>query len=178
MDRPLTVTETDTFTRDWTGEVPLPLQLVHSTVKHEWIDEYGHLNMAHYLTICDEANWAFWNWVNAPRQTMDERSGHEYVIVENHVIYRVELAEGAPFVIETQLTDLDDKRYILFHRVLNADGDLAASNEVKCLGFDLRSRRPEPWLAPVRERLERIRETHARLGRPEQSGAGIALRRT
>src|SRR5262249_34137976 len=133
--------------------------------------------MAHYLTICDEANWAFWNWVNAPRQTIDARDGHEYVIVENHVIYRAELAEGAPFAIETPLTDLDDKRYILFHRVLAGDRELAATNEVKCLGFDLRSRRPEPWLDSVHERLDRIRDAHAPLGRPEQAGAAIGLRR-
>lgn len=169
--------ETGTYLHNWTGQVAAPLRLVHSTVKREWIDEYGHLNMAHYLTICDEANWAFWNWVNAPQQTMADRDGHEYVIVENHVVYEAELAEGAPFAIETQLTDLDDKRYILFHRVLDADGGLAATNEVKCLGFDLRSRRPEPWRGGIAQRLQRIRDAHARLGRPEQSGAGIALRK-
>jgi YbgC/YbaW family acyl-CoA thioester hydrolase len=170
--------ETETYLYDWTGEITAPSRLVHGTVKREWIDEYGHLNMAHYLTICDEANWAFWNWINAPRQTMEDRGGHEYVIVENHVIYRAELAEGAPFAIETQLTHCDDKRYILFHRVLDADGGLAATNEVKCLGFDLGSRRPEPWGSAVAARLGRIHATHAGLGRPEQSGAGIALRRT
>lgn len=141
--------ETETYLHNWTGQVAAPLRLVHGTVKREWIDEYGHLNMAHYLTICDEANWAFWNWINAPQQTMEDRDGHEYVIVENHVVYRAELAEGAWFAIETQLTALDDKRYILFHRVLNADGGLAATNEVKCLGFYLRSRRPEPWRSVV-----------------------------
>jgi acyl-CoA thioester hydrolase len=167
--------DTGTDRHDWTGQVAAPLRLVRGTVKHEWIDDYGHLNMAHYLTICDEANWAFWNWINAPRQTMEERDGHEYVIVENHVIYRAELAEAASFAIETQLTDLDDKRYILFHRVLNADGGLAASNEVKCLGFDLHSRRPEPWRGVVAQRLQGIHDAHARLGRPEQSGAAIAL---
>jgi acyl-CoA thioester hydrolase len=169
------VPETETWRHDWTGEVAAPLRLVHDTVKREWIDEYGHLNMAHYLTICDEANWAFWNWMNAPQQTMEERRGHEYVIVENHVVYRTELAEGASFAIETQLTDFDAKRYILFHRVLNAAGELAASNEVKCLGFDLRSRRPEPWRRVVAERLGLIGDAHAGLGRPEQSGAGIVL---
>jgi YbgC/YbaW family acyl-CoA thioester hydrolase len=133
--------ETEIHLHDWTGEVAAPLRLVRGTVKREWIDEYGHLNMAHYLTICDEANWAFWNWINAPQKTMEARHDHEYVIVENHVVYRAELAEGASFAIETQLTNFDDKRYVLFHRVLNADSDLAATNEVKCLGFDLRSLR-------------------------------------
>ncbi|MFZ1993450.1 MAG: thioesterase family protein [Solirubrobacteraceae bacterium] len=168
--------ETEMYVHNWTGQVAAPLQLVHGTVKREWIDEYGHLNMAHYLTICDEANWVFWNWINTPQQTIRDREGHEYVIVENHVVYRAELAEGASFAIETQLTELDDKRYILFHRVLNADGGLAATNEVKCLGFDLGSRRPEPWRSVVAQRLRRIHDTHARLGRPDLAGAGIALR--
>lgn len=170
--------QAETFLHDWDGAVAVPLRLVHATVKREWIDEYGHLNMAHYLTICDEANWAFWNWVNAPEQTMEQRDGHEYVIVENHVIYRAELAEGAAFSIETQLTDLDNKRYVLFHAVLNADGDISATNEVKCLGFDLRSRRPEEWRSFVGQRLERILHAHAGLGRPAESGAGIALSRS
>jgi acyl-CoA thioester hydrolase len=157
-------------------EVGAP-RLVRGTVKPEWIDEYGHLNMAHYLTICDQANWAFWNWINAPRQTIESRDGHEYVIVENHVIYRAELAEGAGFAIETQLTDVDDKRYILFHRVLDAADALVATNEVKCLGFDLRSRRPEPWGSAVAQRLGRVQHAHTALGRPQQSGAGIVLGR-
>lgn len=169
--------DTDAFLHDWTGEVAAPLRLVHGTVKREWIDEYGHLNMAHYLTICDEANWAFWNWVNAPRQTLESRAGHEYVIVENHVIYRAELVEDARFAVETQLTDLDDKRYILFHRVRDGEGELVATNEVKCLGFDLGSRRPESFGSEVSERLQHVHAAHAILGRPEQSGARIALGR-
>jgi YbgC/YbaW family acyl-CoA thioester hydrolase len=168
------VTQTETFLHDWTGEIAVPLRLVRSTVKHEWIDEYGHLNMAHYLTICDEANWAFWNWINAPEQTMEQRGGHEYIVVESHVIYRAELAEGAQFAIDTQLTDLDDKRYILLHHVHAASAALVATNEVKCLGFNLESRRPQPWRDVVGRRLEQIRQAHAGLPAAE-SGASIVL---
>ena len=166
---------TETFLHDWTGDIAAPLRLVDNVVKPEWVDEYHHLNMAHYLTICDQANWAFWNWINAPEQTIEARGGHEYIIVENHVTYTGELAEGAAFHIETQLTDLDAKRYILFHRVIDADGNLAATNEVKCLGFNLETRRPESWRPFVGERLELIHGAHLTLGRPDQSGQGIAL---
>ncbi len=165
---------TETFLHDWTGDIAAPLRLVDNVVKPEWVDEYHHLNMAHYLTICDQANWAFWNWINAPEQTIEARGGHEYIIVENHVTYTGELAEGAAFHIETQLTDLDAKRYILFHRVIDADGNLAATNEVKCLGFNLETRRPESWRPFVGERLELIHGAHLTLGRPDQSGQGIA----
>jgi len=169
--------QTDTFLHPWTGEIAAPLRLVENRVRREWVDEYGHLNMAHYLTICDQANWAFWNWVNHPVQDIDGRGGHEYIIVENHVTYTGELAEGAEFAIETQLTDLDEKRLILFHRVLDAGGGLAAANEVKLLGFNLETRRPEPWSPPVAERLNAILAAHGPLGRPEQSGEGIVLKK-
>ncbi|MCW0001757.1 thioesterase family protein [Pararhizobium sp. YC-54] len=168
---------TETFLHEWTGEVAEPLRLVENHVKPEWVDEYQHLNMAQYLTICDQANWAFWNWLNHPAQTIESRKGHEYVIVENHVIYIGELAEGANFVIDTILTDIDDKRFILFHHIYDADGNLAATNEVKCLGFNLESRRIEAWQPVVAERMKLVLERQIHLARPEQSGQGIVLKK-
>ncbi len=168
---------TETFLHDWTGEIAAPNRFVENVVKPEWVDEYQHLNMAHYLTICDQANWAFWNWINAPEQTIEARAGHEYIIVENHVTYTGELEEGVRFVIETQVTDLDEKRFILFHRVLDEDGHLAATNEVKCLGFNLETRRPEAWRPFVGERLQQIASSHGEMKRPEQSGKGIVLKK-
>ena len=165
--------ETETFLHDWTGDIAPP----ENTVKPEWVDEYGHLNMAHYLTICDQANWAFFNWINHPVQTIEEREGHEYVIVENHVCYLGELVEGDAFTITTQLTALDDKRYLLFHRVLDADDNIAATNEVKVLGFNLETRRPENWQPVVATRLAAILEAHTALSTPDQAGQGIALKK-
>jgi acyl-CoA thioesterase FadM len=168
---------TDSFLHDWTGEIAAPLRLVENAVRGEWVDEFHHLNMAHYLTICDQANWAFWNWINAPEQTIEARAGHEYVIVENHVTYSGELAEGAHFAIETQLLAHDAKRLVLFHRVLDSEGGLSATNETKLLGFNLETRRPEAWRLRVAERLEWVAEAHVALPRPEQAGQGILLKK-
>lgn len=168
--------QTDTFLHPWTGEIAVPLRLVENRVRAEWVDEFGHLNMAHYLTICDQANWAFWNWLNHPVQDIAGRNGHEYVIVENHVTYTGELAEGAAFSVETQLTALDDKRYLLFHRVLDAQGGLSATNEVKVLGFNLGTRRPEAWQPGVAARLAEVLAAHQPLGVPPEAGKGIALK--
>jgi YbgC/YbaW family acyl-CoA thioester hydrolase len=167
--------ETDTFLHDWTGDIAAPLRLVENVVKPEWVDEYGHLNMAHYLTICDQANWAFWNWLNYPEQTIEARKGAEYVIVENHVTYTGELAEGDAFHIETQLIAVDGKRYILFHRVVNAAGDVCATNEAKILSFNLEARRASAWETRTAERLAEILKAHEIMPYPTQAGQGIAL---
>ena len=168
---------TETFLHDWTGNIAAPLCLVENRVKPEWVDEYGHLNMAHYLTICDQANWAFWNWINAPDQTIEAREGAEYVIVENHVTYGAELAEGETVTVETRLLAHDSKRAILFHRVLNANGDECATNEVKMLAFDLKARRAMPWATRVAERLALVQKAHTALEKPAQAGQGVTLTR-
>lgn len=161
----------------WTGEIEAPLTLVRTKVRPEWIDEFGHVNMAHYLTICDHANWAFWNWLNGPQGQMEARAGHEYVIVENHVHYLDELALGHPVHVTTQLLCFDAKRYVLFHQVWKSDtGALAATNEVKCLAFHLGQRRAGTWRAVVGERLELILGVHGGLGQPPQAGRGIMLK--
>ncbi|MCT4557162.1 MAG: thioesterase family protein [Pelagimonas sp.] len=167
--------ETETILHDWTEEIATPLRLVENVVKPEWIDEYGHLNMAHYLTICDQANWAFWNWLNFPENSIEARGGAEYVIVENHVTYTGELAQGDAFVIETQLLAVDGKRYVLFHRVLNEAGDCCATNEVKVLGFDLNARRACVWQTRTADRLQAILEAHSDLPTPAEAGRSIQL---
>lgn len=168
---------TETFLHDWTGQIAAPLTLVENHVKPDWVDEYGHLNMAHYLTICDQANWAFWNWINAPDQTIEARHGAEYVIVENHVTYGAELAEGDAVTVETRLLEHDPKRAILFHRVLNAAGEECATNEVKLLAFDLHARRAMHWGDRVAQRLVDVQTAHQALEKPAQAGQGIALTR-
>jgi YbgC/YbaW family acyl-CoA thioester hydrolase len=163
--------------RPWTGAIPAPLRLFETRVRPEWIDDFGHVNIAHYLTICDHANWAFWNWINAPEGTMEARGGHEYVIVENHVRYLDELVLDEPIHVETQLLGHDDKRLVLFHRVFKSEaGALSATNETKWLAFDLSARRPEPWRPAPAERLAAIAAAHAGLGAPEEAGRGIALK--
>ncbi|MCD2191389.1 thioesterase family protein [Actinomycetospora soli] len=140
---------------------------------------FEHVNTAHYLTIGDHANWAFWNWINAPAGTTADRGGHEYVIVESHVHYLDELALGASVEVSTQLLDVDAKRYVLFHRIWQVGDEkvLAATNEVKFLAFDLVSRRAEAWLPKVAERLGRVRAAHEHVDRPASAGNGIAIAR-
>jgi len=162
----------------WAGKIDAPLTLFRTVVRSEWLDEFRHVNIAHYLTICDHANWAFWNWINAPEGTIDARGGSEYAIVENHVHYLDELAEGTPIHVTTQLTGLDARRYLLFHHVWKSEsGALAATNEVKVLGFNLKTRRSETWRPFVADRLALIEQAHASLDVPKQAGQGIALAR-
>ncbi|MGY8997727.1 MAG: acyl-CoA thioesterase, partial [Alphaproteobacteria bacterium] len=79
-------------------EIDSRLFQLRVTVKPEWIDEYGHLNMAYYVLICDHATASFWDVMNAPRM-QDERDGAEYAVVETHVNYLDEVREGDPVLV-------------------------------------------------------------------------------
>jgi YbgC/YbaW family acyl-CoA thioester hydrolase len=148
-----------------------------TSIQPEWIDEYEHMNVAHYITVCDQATWAFWHIVNGDRQ-MDERDGHEYVVLETHVNYISELSLGTAVYVTTQLLACDDKRFVIFHRLCRSDDDsLSATVEVKGIGFDLAQRRIEPFTAEVREAMASMARAHASFGVPEAAGRGIALKK-
>ena len=154
-------------------EIDTRLFCHRDVVRPEWIDEYGHLNMAYYVLICDHATAAFWDRMNAPK-LQDERGGAEYAVVETHVNYLDEVHAGAPVVVTTQALSADAKRYRIFHRLYHEEkGFLAATNEVMSLGFDLGARRAMAFTARVHENLQRAVADHADLERHANVGRAI-----
>lgn len=144
-----------------------------SVVKPEWIDEYGHLNMAYYVLLCDYATAAFWDRMNEP-VTLEERSGAEYAVVETHVNYMDELRVHAPVVVTTQALAADTKRFHIFHSLSHAEeGYLAATNEVMALGFNLNTRAMMEFLPRARTRLEETVLAHSAIERHVNAGRAI-----
>lgn len=154
-----------------------PLALYATTIRPEWIDEYDHMNVANYVLVCDQATYAFWEYVNGGRQ-LAERGGAEYIILETHVNYLNEVRLGDPVRVTTQLLECDDKRFRIFHTLIHTgEGFVSATNEVKALGFDLNARRIMSFKPDVRARMAELVREHAALPVPEAAGRGIALAR-
>ena len=152
-----------------------PLALHETVVEPGWLDEYGHMNMAFYMTVCDAATYAFWELMN-DNVPLSARAGMEYAVVEAHVNYMRELQQGASLRVTTQLLGADGKRFRLFHRLYNSgDNYIAATNEIMSLGFDLNSRRIAPFRESVRRNIERQRVLHAALPAPDGAGRGIHM---
>lgn len=143
------------------------------TVKPEWIDEYGHLNMAFYVLVCDLATSGFWDAMNAPLG-LDDRNGAEYAVVETHVNYLDEVREGDPLLVTTQLLAADTKRFRVFHCMYHeTKGYLAATNEVMSLGFNLNSRAMMEFVPAAYARLQETLVQHADLPRHDNVGRAI-----
>ncbi|MBT5435317.1 MAG: thioesterase family protein [Alphaproteobacteria bacterium] len=154
-------------------EVDPRLFQLEMVVKPEWIDEYGHLNMAYYVLICDHATSGFWDAMNAPL-TQDKRDGGEYAVVETHVNYLDEVRAGDSVLVTTQVLAADSKRYRLFHRMYHAGkGYLAATNEVMSLGFNLNTRGMMEFVPAVYDRLQQTVAEHADIERDNNVGRAI-----
>jgi len=154
-----------------------PLTLHRETVRPEWIDYNGHMNVAYYVLVFDHATDAVMDGLGIGPDYVAEGQGAMFV-VECHVTYDRELTAGDSVAIETQLLDCDAKRVHLFHRMRHADeGFQAASTEIMLVHVDQETRRSAPMPEAARERLDAMLRRHATLGRPEQAGRAVALPR-
>lgn len=154
-----------------------PLRLQDAQVHPDWVDEFGHMNMARYVEACDLSTYAMWEYVNRPK-TLEQRQGFEYAVVETHVNYLSELHEGDPYYVLTQLLGTDDKRIWMYHELYHREREeLVATNEVMALGFDLNQRRLMQFLPEVRVRLAELLAHHHHLPMPKNASRAIAMSR-
>ena len=154
-----------------------PLAPVDEIVRKEWIDIFGHMNMAYYVLAFDNGTYAFWSHVTRDRP-QDEREEMAYAVVEAHINYIREVSEGQGLRVTTRVLDADGKRFRLFHEMHQVEeGYLAATNEVLGLGFNLKTRRVAPFTAPVMAEIEGILAHHRVLPPPVNAGRAIAIPR-
>ena len=155
--------------------IPAPLQLHQESVRPEWIDYNGHMNVAYYVLAFDHAVDAFLDFIG-----MDEdyrkRTGGTTFSVDCHVTYQREVSDGDPLRFTSQLLAYDEKRIHHFHHMYHAeDGFLAATCEWLSLHVDLEARRVVPMGADIATRLAATLQSHKDLPRPAEAGRGIAM---
>ena len=154
-----------------------PFDTHRSTVLSEWVDWNGHMNVAFYLTAFDQASGAFMRNMGLGRRYVDGNLGMTFVL-EAHITYDRELREGAPMRFTTQLLERDPKKVHLYHEMFHeAEGYLAATNEVIVMNIDYATRRSAPWPMQVSERLETLWEVHKGLPRPAKAGRVMGLQK-
>ena len=84
-----------------------------------------------------------------------------------------EMRAGGRVTVTTQVLAGAGKKMHLFHRLLMADGTLAATVETLLLHVDMTTRRSAPPSAEVAGALGRFAEAHA--GLPKPKGVGLAV---
>ncbi len=152
-----------------------PLRLHEAAVQDAWLDDNGHMNVAYYVLVFDQATDAVLDHLGLGC-AYRAATGRSVFVAEAHVTYEDEARGGDRVAVASRLLGFDGKRIILFHEMSRvATGMLIATNEVLCLHVDLTSRRTAPLGPAEAGRLKALAATHAALPRPAQAGRAIGL---
>jgi acyl-CoA thioester hydrolase len=140
------------------------------TVRPEWIDSNGHMNLAYYVVVFDLGTDRLYDRLgigNAYRDT----TGNSCFTAETHTIYEREVRVGEGLRVATTLLGVDTKRLYYFHEMFHAvDGHRVAAQELLALHIDMRVRRVAPFPA---DRLAAIKAALRTQGdRPMPPGVG------
>ncbi|WP_448207892.1 thioesterase family protein [Azospirillum sp. sgz302134] len=153
-----------------------PLELHQETVRPEWIDYNGHMNVAFYLLAFDHATDAVLDHFGIGK-AYAEGEGRSMFVVEAHLTYAREVTEGDGLRFSSRILGSDGKRLHLFHEMRHAeDGFLAATAEFMLLHVDLTERRAMPFAEETAASIARVAAEHARLPVPVQAGRSIGFR--
>lgn len=157
--------------------VPTPFTAASvQTVRPEWIDYNGHMNVGYYHVAFDLAAEDFFQYLGF---TPDYRRRHDATTfaLESHLNFLREVKQGDPLRFEARLLDHDAKRIHYYQEMFHAtDGYLAASCESLGAHVDQKVRRTAPMPGAILERLAAAKAAHAVLPRPWQIGHVMSAR--
>lgn len=146
------------------------------TVKPEWIDYNGHLNMAYYNVLFDRCADEVYDLMGFGPE-YHARTGNTTYVAEFHLAYVRELHENDPVTVTFQLIDHDAKRFHSFQEIRHQDGWLAATGEALTLHVDQSGPRVAPMPGDVLDKVAALAAAHAALPRPARVGASIGIKR-
>lgn len=151
------------------------LELHTETVRPEWIDYNGHMNVAYYVLTFDHALDAFLGYIGLG-EPYRKRTHHSIFTLDSNVTYDREVKLDDRLRFTTRLLDYDHKRLHCFHSMYHTtEGFLAATTELLCIHVNLDTRRSAPLPEEVLARLHALLETHRALPLPERVGRVLGI---
>ncbi|MCP4329415.1 MAG: thioesterase-like protein [Alphaproteobacteria bacterium] len=153
-----------------------PIDSHRETVRPEWIDYNGHMNVAYYVMVFDHATDVLFDTIGTG-EDYRTRTNRSLFALEMHIGYQREVREGDPLRVTTQLLGHDAKRLHYIHTMYHAvSGFQAATREHLSLHVDLDRKRSSAMPTEVQRRLVALTEAHKDLPIPAEVGSVIGIR--
>lgn len=154
---------------------PTPFDRFRGEVLPEWIDYNGHMNLAYYTVMFDQATDLLFDALDLGLDYR-RRTHLGTFVVETHNLYERELLVGAGVRVATQILATDAKRLYVAHEMFALDGGhRTATQELMFLHVDLDARRVCPFPPELKGRVDAAAAAHAALPRPAWAGRRIAM---
>ena len=111
----------------------------------EWIDANGHLNLAYYVVLFDQATDLLYDALGVG-QAYREATGNSTFTAETHTRYEREVRVGERVRVVPYLLGADTKRLHYFHEMFHTEhGHRVAAQELIALHIDMSVRRVAPF---------------------------------
>jgi acyl-CoA thioester hydrolase len=148
----------------------MDLPQTEGVVLPEWIDANGHMNLAYYVVLFDQATDMLYDALRVG-QAYRDATGNSTFTAETHTLYEREVRLGERVRVTAHLLGADAKRLHYFHEMFHAEeGHRVAAQELLALHIDLSVRRVAPFPADLHARIQAaVRE---RQGQPLPKGVG------
>jgi acyl-CoA thioester hydrolase len=120
------------------------------------VDVYGHVNNVKYFEYYQEARIAF---LRSLADVESHPSLHQVVARIDVDYKRPILFRPEPYAVESWVTRIGTSSYDLDSRILDAEGSVCSTSQVRLVAFDTHSQRSRPLTDDERSRLERARSS-------------------
>ncbi len=136
----------------------------------EWIDANGHMNLAYYVVLFDQATDLLYDTLGVG-QAYRDATGNSTFTAETHTLYEREVRLGERVRVVPHLLGVDAKRLHYFHEMFHAEhGHRVAAQELMALHIDLSLRKVAPFPEELHARI--VAAMRARAGRELPNGVG------
>ena len=126
----------------------------HGSVKSEWLDYNGHMNLAYYVLAFDLATDEYYKRLGVA-ENYNEIEKCSMFTTEINVAYIKEMLNGQLFYVETYLNDYNAKLMHYLHQMrLTSTDELVATNECLAIHVDMKTRRSSPFPASIQTVLQ------------------------
>ena len=155
-----------------------PIELITpTTVKPEWIDYNGHMNVAFYVLAFDEAIDKIYEELGLGPVYRNHTNQSTFAL-EGHIQWIREIKLGDFMQFTAQLLDCDTKRLHFFLTMKHAEKKyLAATYENLSMHVDLATRRASAFPNEIQGRINTLMQSHKPLAKPKQVGSIVGIRR-
>lgn len=154
-----------------------PISRHEEKIREEWTDYNGHMNVAYFTLIFDNATDVFYPLVGLGKPYR-EGTGFSTFAVEAHITYIREASMGDAVRVTTQLLGYDEKRLHYFHKMSHAEkGYDMATLEQLAVHVNLTERKVVPMPEKQLKLLGEMLAAHSGLETPKQTGRGVSMQR-
>lgn len=144
-------------------------------VRPEWIDANGHMNLAYYVVMFDQATDLLYDTIGVG-QAYRDATGNSTFTAETHTLYEREVRVGERVRVVPHLLGADSKRLHYFHEMFHAEqGHRCAAQELIALHIDLSVRRVAPFPPALFASLQAAVKARGDAPLPKGVGRHIAL---